>query len=100
MLRHIVMWKFREDAEGKTAKEHAQWVKNTLETLPAIIPQIKGFEVGINDIPSPASYDAVLISTFESEEDLKTYNTHPEHQKVIAYCKQFAADRKAVDYFF
>ena len=40
MLKHIVMWKFK-DAEGKTKEENVEIVKNGLEALPPLVPHIK-----------------------------------------------------------
>ena len=82
MLKHIVMWKLEEFAEGKSKAENAQWMKEHLEALIGIVPQIKSLEVGINVNTSDAAYDAVLVSTFENEEDLNLYQHHPEHDKV------------------
>lgn len=33
MLKHIVMWRFKDGAEGKTALEHSAWMKQHLEAL-------------------------------------------------------------------
>ena len=41
MIRHIVMWKFKEEAEGKTKRENMLFVKDQLYALPALIPEIK-----------------------------------------------------------
>lgn len=99
MLKHIVMWKLEEFAEGKSKAENAQWMKEHLEALMGVIPQIKSLEVGINVNHSDAAYDAVLVSTFENEVDLSTYQTHPEHVKVSAYCNKIRIGRVVVDYY-
>ena len=33
MIKHIVMWKLKENAEGKTKEENAEIIKNGLEGL-------------------------------------------------------------------
>ncbi|MCD7914768.1 MAG: Dabb family protein [Tannerellaceae bacterium] len=33
MLKHIVMWKLKAEAEGKTKAENALWMKEHLEAL-------------------------------------------------------------------
>ena len=38
MIRHIVMWKFKETAEGATKAENLHKVKGLLEALPDTIP--------------------------------------------------------------
>ena len=70
MLKHIVMWKLKEFAEGKTKAENALIMKESLERLVGIIPEIKSLQVGINEKTSDMAYDAVLISTFEDADAL------------------------------
>ena len=48
MLKHIVMWRFIDGANGKSKKEHALWVKENLEALVGVIPEIRSLEVGVN----------------------------------------------------
>ena len=62
-------------------------MKENLERLVGIIPEIKSLQVGINEKISDMAYDAVLISTFEDAEALARYKEHPEHVKVSNYCK-------------
>jgi len=92
------MWRFREGAEGRSRTEHARWIKESLEALRGVIPQIVDLEVGVNEIPSPAAYDAVLIATFASRADLETYKNHPAHAAVSNRCKEVRESRVAVDY--
>ena len=49
MLKHIVMWKLKEFAEGKTKAENALIMKENLERLVGIVPEIISLQVGIND---------------------------------------------------
>ena len=44
-------------------------------------------------------YD-ILISEFETMEDLEKYKNNPEHVKVSALCKQIRIDRQGIDYEF
>ena len=46
------------------------------------------------------NYDAILISEFETMDDLEKYKNNPEHLKVSALCKQIRIDRQAIDYEF
>ena len=65
MIKHIVMWKFKENEE-----ENMKKFLEGLNSLKAIIPEIKYMETGININPNN-EYDAILISEFETMEDLK-----------------------------
>lgn len=96
MIKHIVMWKLKSEAEGRTAAENALWMKEHLESLMGIVPQLKSCEVGINI--AEGNYDACLVSTFDSMEDLAAYKVHPEHVKISSYCKKVRETRVACDY--
>ena len=98
MLKHIVMWKLKEFAEGKTKAENALIMKENLERLVGIVPEIKSLQVGINEKTSDMAYDAVLISTFEDADALARYKVHPEHVKVSNYCKKIRDSRVFVDF--
>jgi len=59
MIKHIVMWRFKKEAEGKTKEENIQIIKKDLEALKGVIPQINELEVGVNiNEESPTAYDA------------------------------------------
>lgn len=94
MIKHIVMWKFKENEE-----ENMKLFLEGLNKLKGIIPEIKNMETGININPKN-DYDAILISEFETMEDLEKYKNHPEHVKVSGLCKEIRIDRQAIDYEF
>ena len=98
MLKHVVMWRFVEGAEGKSRSEHAQWMKEHLEALVGVVPEIRALEVGIDCNRGAAAYDAVLISLFDDAEALKRYKNHPAHQAISTHCKQGRESRTVVDY--
>lgn len=98
MIKHIVMWKLKDFAEGCSKEENAQKIKNMLENLKGKIEQIVYLEVGINTNSSDMAYDAVLISEFEDEQKLKEYKNHPEHVKVSDFVAKVREGRAVVDY--
>lgn len=98
MIKHVVMWKFHEVAEGNTKAENMQIFKSQLEALVPIISEIKSLEVGISAVDDDASYDIILISTFETMETLAAYVNNPEHKKVSEFCAKVRMSRVAVDY--
>ena len=69
MIKHIVMWKFKENEE-----ENMKLFLEGLNKLKGIIPEIKNMETGININPKN-DYDAILISEFETMEDLENTKT-------------------------
>ncbi|KEH99950.1 Dabb family protein (plasmid) [Clostridium botulinum] len=98
MIKHIVMWKLKEFAEGKNKAENSTIIKENLESLQKEIPEIKGIEVGIDINKSEQAYDVVLYSKFENSEDLNTYQNHPSHVKVGKFIKKVNDGRIVVDY--
>ncbi len=99
MIKHIVCFRLADEAEGKTKAENAQIIKEGLENLVNLIPQLRKIKVGINHPATLASnFDVVLYSEFDSIDDLNTYQEHPEHKKVGAYIVKVKTDRVCVDY--
>lgn len=99
MINHVVLFKLKEfPAEEKTGilaelKSKLEGLKNNIEVL-------KYIEVGVNHEVESKSFDLVLISHFETLDDLETYRVHPEHVKVAERVGEVAAARAAVDYVF
>ncbi len=99
MLKHIVFFQLAEQAEGKTKAENAQIIKEGLENLIHIIPELKKIEVGINHPDTPSSnYDLALYCEFDSVKGLDIYQEHPEHKKVAGYIGKVRTGRACVDY--
>ncbi len=93
MLKHIVMWKFKEG-------EHDNMLafRDKLLALKGNIPEIRDMEVGININPTDRSYDAVLVSEFDSLEDMKAYSVNPLHVEVSEFCRSIRTNSVSVDY--
>lgn len=128
VYKHIVMWKFKEQHNGKSALENAKWMKEQLESLVGVVPELLSAEVGISpaleqaaeaaaaeapsnavaapsnaaEAPAPVAsgeYDACLVSTFASPEALAAYKVHPKHKAISAYCKEARLKRLAFDWW-
>jgi hypothetical protein len=98
MIKHIVMFRFKDFAEGADRAENIKSLKSRLEALENIIDEIKFFEVGVNFGNSDAAYDLALCSEFESKEDLYSYQKNPEHMKVADFVKKVCENRGVSDY--
>lgn len=48
VYKHIVMWRFKESHNGKSALENARWMKEHLEGLVGRVPELLSAEVGIS----------------------------------------------------
>jgi hypothetical protein len=99
MIKHIVFFGLADNAEGKTKAENALIIKEGLENLIHLIPQIRKIEVGINHVAAPAgNADIALYTEFDNMADLNIYQEHPEHKRVAAYIGKVRTTRAAVDY--
>ena len=100
MIKHVVMFKlksFETDIEKQNAISE---IKSNLEKLPSLISEIKHFEIGVNKIESERSAEIVLISEFNSFEDLNKYQIHPEHLKVADIIIKLRERSTVVDFEF
>ena len=94
MIKHIVMWKFKDGVAEADKLEMEQ----RLEALKGVVPSLLEIEVGLDVTCSDASKDMVLYSEFNTLDDLKAYAQHPEHLKVVDFVKQLACERHVLDY--
>ena len=98
MLRHIVMWNYKEGFANSENQENAKKVKSELEALKQSINGIIELDVYINALSS-SNKDIVLNSLFESEEALAAYQIHPEHKRVSEFIGSVVQNRACIDYF-
>ena len=94
------MWKIKEDVDGKTKIESSKIIKDMLESLKDKVEEIVELKAGVNILESDSSYDLVLDSKFKTNEDLNTYQKHPEHLKVGKDIAKYIESRVVVDYEF
>lgn len=98
MIRHIVAWNFKESSSEAETKKIAEKVKAELESLNRQIPEIIELTVDISPA-STSSRNVMLHSLFQTQEDLNTYQNHPEHQRVSAFVGSVMADRICLDFY-
>ncbi|CBW75181.1 Stress responsive alpha-beta barrel domain protein [Mycetohabitans rhizoxinica HKI 454] len=98
MLKHIVMWKLKEQAEGADRATNAVRLKALLEGCRNIVPGIRRFEVGVATPGLEATYDVVLVSEFDNKAALEAYAVHPEHEKIKAFVASVRDARQCIDY--
>jgi len=94
MIKHVVMWTLKPSV----SEEEKMQIKQQLEALKGVVPTLKEIEVGVNIQNKPASMDLVLVSTFDSIEDLQAYANHPAHRNVVDFVVPRVEKRAVVDY--
>ena len=98
MIHHIVMWKLKDFAEGRTKEENIEILINGYEELKKYIPQIKDAYIKKNIIDKDGNFDTILFTKFETKEEMESYLSHPKHKEYSALCKNLREDRASVDY--
>ncbi len=99
MVRHVVMFKFLPEADGRSKAENVRMTAERLSALPALIPEILHSEVHIGAAAqADANCDLLLISDFDSFETLGAYLVHPDHKAIGAFMRPLRESRAAVDF--
>ena len=85
LLRHIVMFKFKEDASLSDIEK----VENTFRDLPNHISEIKDFEWGTNNSPEELEqgFTHCFFVSFENEAGREVYLPHPKHLEFVEVLK-------------
>ena len=98
MVKHVILWTLKDDLTAEEKVSVKQGIKEGLESLKDKVPGIVDIKVNINGLAS-SNADLMLDSTFESEDALKAYATHPEHVAVAdGKVRPYTKIRSCLDY--
>lgn len=99
MIKHIVMWKIDNGYSIDEKEGLIETFSKKLMGLEGAIPELKSISVHRNSTEAAESnFDLLLETTFESIDDLNTYQVHPIHQEVVKFGKSFKKERACVDF--
>jgi hypothetical protein len=98
LIKHIVMWKLKEFAEGADRAANAAAMKAMLESCAALVPGMGKFDVALAQPGLEATYDVVLYAEFDSKQSLAAYGDHPTHQAVKPFIGAVRESRQCMDY--
>ncbi len=98
MLRHIVMWTLKDQAEGADRATNVQRARELLLGCAAITPGILQFSVGTATPGMDCTADLVLDSTFTDAAALAAYQTHPTHVAIKPFMKAVVQSRHCMDF--
>jgi len=78
MLRHVVLFKFKDSSSPAQVKE----VEDAFRKLPSQIKEIKSLEWGTNNSPENLAqgFTHAFFVTFENEAAREVYLPHPAHK--------------------
>jgi hypothetical protein len=97
MVKHIIIWNFKEEYTPDQKSEFAAKIKAELE---ALIDKIDGLlEIKVYTVPIGGSNgDLMLDSTMRDEAALKFYQEHPDHMAAASFVRSVVSERKCFDY--
>ena len=98
MFKHIVLWRLKDHADGKSRVENARLIKERLEELANMLDGLRHLEVGLDVLHADDRADVALYSEFESRAAYQAYNAHPAHQALAVFIKEVRIDRRVIDY--
>ncbi len=95
MVKHIILWKLKQEHNNDTVKVG---IKNGLEGLKGKIDGLLEIKVETKGLAS-SNADVMLYSVFEDENALKAYAIHPEHVFVADnFVRPFTETRMCLDF--
>ncbi|GHV44337.1 stress responsive protein [Synergistales bacterium] len=99
MIRHIVLWKLHEQAEGNTKEKNMDYVISELLEIQKEFPLLRDLKCH-KSIPQQGDYfwDLVLEMTFDSFDDMQKYQVYPRHKKLHEFAVKVRTDRAVADY--
>lgn len=98
MVKHIILWKLKDEFSQQEKEEIKIGIKRGLESLNGKISGLVDIKVNISGLDTSTA-DCMLDSTFESVEALKNYSSHPAHIEVAnTFVRPFTAQRSCLDF--
>ncbi|GAA4011516.1 Dabb family protein [Actimicrobium antarcticum] len=79
MIKHIVMWTLKDQAEGNDKATNLLQMKVLLESCRDIVPGMRKFEVSLAQPGLECTCDILLDSEFDTAHALDDYQSHPVH---------------------
>ena len=99
MVKHIILWRLRDDLAPEEKQHVKQDIKAGLEGLAGRIPGLLSISVNVDGRLDSSNADIMLDSTFTDEASLKAYAVHPEHVAVAdGKVRPYTSLRTCLDY--
>lgn len=98
MVRHIVMWNFKDEIPDDKKPFLKEEMEKGLKSLVGKVPGLLSVEFVKNPIKS-STHDIALVTTLNTPEDVAVYANHPEHVFVAnTFVRPYVKDRVCLDY--
>jgi hypothetical protein len=97
MIRHIVLFRWSDDATDAQKKRAADEVA----TLPSLVPSVRAFACGPDAGINQGNYDFAVTADFEDAGGYVAYRDNPDHRAMVEqHIAPIAADRAALQFEF
>jgi hypothetical protein len=98
MVKHIILWKLKEELSPAEKESVKVGIKEGLEGLMGKVPGLVAIHVQTNGLAS-SNTDVMLDSTFDSVAALNAYSVHPAHVAVAdSKVRPYTAVRSCLDF--
>jgi len=82
MIKHVLMYRMKVEAAGRTKKENIEICTRALYALKEQIPVVQRVEVGHNFARVDNAYDLIVTVELDSSADFDAFLRHPAHKAV------------------
>lgn len=98
MVKHVILWKLKDEVIGEAKEKVLREMKENLEALVGKVPGLLRLEIVTAPLAS-SNADVMLESELENEDALERYQSHPDHVAVAnTYVRPFTEVRLCMDY--
>ena len=98
MVKHVILWKLKDELNAAEKASVKAGIKNGLEGLKGVVPGLLDIHVYTEGLAS-SNADVMLDSSFTDETALKGYAVHPAHVEVAnTKVRPFAQIRLCLDF--
>lgn len=98
MIKHVVMWKLKDHAEGADKAANLRKMKTMLESCAGIVPGMLKLEVALPQAGLETTSDIMLYTEFDSKAALDAYQNHPTHVAIKPFIGAIRETRECMDY--
>lgn len=97
MIRHIVVWKLKDDADA-TREERIAAIRAALEPLLGTAPSLRSLQIVENMAYHDKNFELALLTDFDDLAGLDAYQQHPAHLEAAAIVRSHVETRASIDF--